>query len=252
MLNKLIVVIPAYNEAESIGKVIAKVPRAFDPRLHVEVLVVNDGSADETVQVAREAGADHIVSFAKNRGLGAAVREGLKEAYQRGADLAVMIDADDEYPADHIPRAIQPILSGEADYVLASRFQQRVRGMKLYRRLGNYCFTLLQMLLLRRWISDGQTGFRAFSRDVLRDLEIIHDYNYAQVMTINIVRQGYRLAEVGIPYKVRETGESFITYRYVARVLPAIWREWRRKPIRANHGPVHKQAASTFSNGHHG
>lgn len=230
MMKKLIVVIPAYNEEESIGRVIAKVPRKFDSQLRVEILVVNDGSIDDTVGVATSAGADHIFSFTHNRGLGAAVREGLQEAYRLGADLAVMIDADDEYPADHIPRVIQPILRGQADYVLASRFKQRVRGMKLYRRLGNYFFTLLQVLLLRLWISDGQTGFRAFSRNVLRNLEIIHDYNYAQVMTINIVRQGYRLAEVGIPYKVRETGESFITYRYVARVLPAIWRECRRKP----------------------
>ena len=231
-MQKLIVVIPAYNEEESIGKVIAKVPRNFHPDVQVEILVVNDGSVDNTVQAAIDAGTDHVLSFSQNRGLGAAVRDGLREAYRRGADLAVMIDADDEYPADHIPRVVQPLLSGSADYVLASRFMNRVRGMKLYRRLGNYCFTLLQIMLLKRWISDGQTGFRAFSRDVLRDFDIIHDYNYAQVLTINIVRLGYRLAEVAIPYKVRETGESFITYRYVARVVPAIWREWRRKPIR--------------------
>ncbi|MGD8191260.1 glycosyltransferase family 2 protein [Brevibacillus ginsengisoli] len=246
-MKKLIVVIPAYNEEESIGRVIGKIPRVFDPAVQVEVLVVNDGSRDATVQVATKAGADHIVSFERNRGLGAAVREGMKAAYARGADLAVMIDADDEYPADHIPRVIQPVLMGEADYVLASRFKHRVRGMKLYRRLGNYFFTFLQMLLLHKWISDGQTGFRVFSREVLHDLEIVHDYNYAQVMTINIVRQGYRLAEVGIPYKVRETGESFITYRYVARVLPAIWREWRRKP--ANRA-ARKQQSTAVSKEH--
>jgi glycosyltransferase involved in cell wall biosynthesis len=227
-MKKLIVVIPAFNEEASIAKVIKKVPRHFHSQVQVEVLVVNDGSTDRTVFVAKEAGAEHIVSFPANRGLGAAVREGLKEAYRRGADLAVMIDADDEYPADHIPRAVAPILENKADYVLASRFKRRVRGMKLYRRLGNYFFTALQMLLLKRWISDGQTGFRAFSRPVLRDMEIIHDYNYAQVMTINIVSQGYRLSEIDIPYKVRETGESFITFRYIVKVFPAIWREWRR------------------------
>ncbi|PWK06948.1 glycosyltransferase family 2 protein [Tumebacillus permanentifrigoris] len=227
-MNKVIVVIPALNEEASIGTVIRKVPRAIAPSVVVEVLVVDDGSTDRTVEVARQAGVDHIVHHERNRGLGAAVRSGLKEAYRLGADLAVMIDADDEYPAEYIPQAIQPVLRDESDYVLASRFRRPVRGMKLYRRLGNYTFTVLQSLLLRKWITDGQTGFRVFSRAVLRDFEIIHDYNYAQVLTLNIVRQGYRLSEIEIPYKVRTTGQSFITWRYVLRVLPAIWREMRR------------------------
>lgn len=230
---KLIVVIPAFNEEGSLGHVIARVPRRFSPLVDVEVLVVNDGSMDQTEEIAKAAGCDHIVAFLRNRGLGAAVREGLREAYRLGADLAIMIDADDEYPADYIPQIVEPILAGRADYVLASRFKRRVKGMKLYRRVGNVCFTLLQILLLRRWISDGQTGFRAFSRAVLRDLEIIHDYNYAQVMTMNIVRKGYRITEIDIPYKVRETGESFITFRgYMTNVLPAIWLEFRRKQVK--------------------
>lgn len=227
-MTKLIIVIPAFNEEASIGEVITKVPRKFRQDVHVEVLVVNDGSIDQTVEVALAAGADHILTYERNKGLGAAVREGMRKAYELGADLAVMIDADNEYPADHIPRVVAPILAGQADYVLASRFLRRVRGMKLYRRMGNYFFTFLQILLLRTWITDGQTGFRAFTRNVLRDMEIIHDYNYAQVMTINILRQGYRLCEVDIPYQVRQTGESFITYRYVTNVFPAIWRELRR------------------------
>ncbi|MDN4593458.1 glycosyltransferase family 2 protein [Polycladomyces subterraneus] len=225
----LYVVIPAWNEEESVGTVIRKVPRHFRPDVEVRVLLVDDGSTDGTVAAAKGAGADEILSFPRNRGLGAAVREGLKEAWRRGADVAVMIDADDEYPADEIPQVVEPILNGDADYVMGSRFKGTIRGMRLHRRLGNYVFTLLQSLLLGRWIYDGQSGFRAFSRDVLRDMEIIHDYNYAQVMTLNIVRQGYRMMEVPITYKVRETGESFIRgWTYLTRVVPAIWREMRR------------------------
>ncbi|MGG0236934.1 glycosyltransferase family 2 protein [Bacillus rhizoplanae] len=226
---KVIVFIPALNEEDSIAHVIRKVPRYFHPSVTVEVLVIDDGSTDRTVEVAKEAGADHIVSFSKNSGLGAAVRAGLKESYHLGADISVMIDADDEYPADEIPNVLQPILEGKADYTMGSRFRGTISGMKLYRRLGNYCFTMLQCILLRKWIRDGQSGMRAFSRQAMEHGEIIHDYNYAQVITLNLVRKGFRVLEVPITYKVRETGESFISFRkYMTRVLPAIWKEMKR------------------------
>lgn len=237
--GRIVVFLPAYNEAAAIGRVISRIPRPAWPGWETLVLVVDDGSSDATAEVARRAGADIIVRHERNRGLGYTVRHAMRLALEHGADMAVMIDADDEYPAEEIPNLLAPLIRGEADYVLGSRFRGRIRGMRLHRRLGNYVFTLLQALVLRRWISDGQTGMRAFSRDVLRDCEIIHDYNYAQVMTLNIVRQGYRLAEVPISYKARETGESFIRFReYVTRVLPAMWRELRRPvPRRAVPSP---------------
>lgn len=226
---KVIVFIPALNEEDSIAHVIQKVPRHFHPNVTVEVLVIDDGSTDRTVAVAKEAGADHIVSFAKNGGLGAAVRAGLQESYHLGADISVMIDADDEYPADEIPNILEPIFAGKADYTMGSRFRGTIRGMKLHRRLGNYCFTMLQCLLLRKWIRDGQSGMRAFSRQAMEHGEIIHDYNYAQVITLNLVRKGFRVQEVPITYKVRKTGESFISFRkYMTRVFPAIWKEMTR------------------------
>ncbi|PEA56746.1 glycosyl transferase family 2 [Bacillus pseudomycoides] len=226
---KVIVFIPALNEEDSISHVIRKIPRHFHPSITVEVLVIDDGSTDRTVEVAKEAGADHIVSFAKNGGLGAAVRAGLKESYRLGADISVMIDADDEYPADEIPNVLQPILEGKADYTMGSRFRGTISGMRLHRRLGNYCFTMLQCILLRKWIRDGQSGMRSFSRQAMEHGEIVHDYNYAQVITLNLVRKGFRVQEVPITYKVRETGESFISFRkYMTRVLPAIWKEMGR------------------------
>ncbi len=99
--------------------------------------------------------------------------------------------------------------------------------MSLHRRLGNYAFTALLMLLTRRRITDGQTGMRAFSREAARRAEIIHDYNYAQVLTLDLLRKGMRMEEVPIRYRVSEHGESFIRWSYPARVLPAIWRELR-------------------------
>ncbi len=222
--------LPAYNEEKSIGTVIRNIPRNFHNKVDVKVLVIDDGSSDRTVDVSKKAGADYIVSFPKNQGLGAAVRAGLRECFERGADVGVMIDADGEYPADHIPHLLQPIFQGEADYTMGSRFLGTIKGMKLHRRLGNYCFTFLQSLLLRRRIYDGQSGMRAFTRQALQQAEIIHDYNYAQVLTLNLFRKGFRVKEVPIPYHVRSNGESFITFKgYLSSVLPAIWKEWNRK-----------------------
>ena len=228
--QKVIVFLPAYNEEKSIAPVIECVPRNIHENVDVEILVIDDGSTDGTVRVAKAAGADHIVSMPRNGGLGAAVREGLAQSFRLGADISVMIDADNEYPADEIPNLLEPIFAGEADYTMGSRFLGTIKGMKLHRRLGNYCFTLLQSLLLRRWIYDGQSGMRAFSRQAMEHAEIIHDYNYAQVITLNLVRKGFRVKEVPITYQVRTEGQSFIKFRkYMSSVLPAIFKEMTRQ-----------------------
>lgn len=235
-MSKIIVFLPAFNEEESIGEVIGNIPREFAGAEAVEVLVIDDGSTDKTVLEAKKAGADHIISFEKNRGLGAAVRTGIEECFKLGADVGVMIDADGEYPAVQIPDLVRPILENKADYTMGSRFMGTIKGMKFHRRMGNYFFTFLQTLLLRKWLYDGQSGMRAFSRPVLEHAEIIHDYNYAQVLTLNLVRKGFRVMEIPIQYQVRTTGTSFISFRrYMTNVVPAVFREMSR--------PVKKAAA---------
>jgi glycosyltransferase involved in cell wall biosynthesis len=227
--QKVIVFLPAHNEEEAIGDVIQNIPRHFHPLVEVNVLVIDDGSTDQTVEAARKAGADYVYSLGTNKGLGAAVRAGLQHCLRLGADIGVMIDADNEYPAEQIPDLLAPIFKGEADYTMGSRFLGEIRGMKWHRRIGNYIFTCLQSLLLRTWIYDGQSGMRAFSRQAMEHAEIIHDYNYAQVLTLNLMRQGFRMKEVPIRYKVRTTGQSFIKFRaYMSAVIPAIWKELRR------------------------
>ncbi|NBD26766.1 glycosyltransferase family 2 protein [Paenibacillus glycinis] len=231
--RKLVVFLPAHNEEGNIGPVIARIPREMGRDWTVEVLVVDDGSADGTVAEARRAGADHVVSFAANRGLGAAVREGLAGCLRLGADIGLMIDADNEYPPEEIPNVIAPIREGRAEYTMGSRFKGTIRGMRLHRRVGNICFTILQAVLLRRMIWDGQSGMRGFSREAMEHADIIHDYNYAQVLTLNLVRQGFAMEEVPITYRVRVHGQSFIKFRnYLGHVLPAIWREMRRPAVR--------------------
>ncbi len=217
---------PARDEEATIGELLDRVARVRVPGHELRPIVVDDGSADRTPKIARERGAG-VVRHPRSRGLGAAVRTGLRAAVETGAPTVAYLDADLEYYPEDIPSLVEPILAGRADYVLGSRFLGSVQGMKLHRRLGNHAFTALLMLLTRRRISDGQTGMRAFSQDAASQAEIIHDYNYAQVLTLDLLRKGFRMEEVPIQYRVREHGASFVTWNYPAKVLPAIWRELR-------------------------
>ena len=225
-MKRLAVLIPAKDEEATIGELLDRLYRVRVPGCEPYAIVVDDGSTDGTARMARERGA-LVIQHEVNRGLGAAVRTGLRVAVQTHAPAVAYLDADLEYYPEDIPRLLEPVLADRADYVLGSRFLGRVRGMSLHRRLGNYAFTTLLAVLSRRKVTDGQTGMRAFSREAARRAEIIHDYNYAQVLTLDLLRKGMRMEEVPIRYRVREHGKSFVRWSYPAKVLPAIWRELR-------------------------
>ena len=220
----VVLFMPAYNEEESVGDCVRRAPTDVLGR-PVAVLVVDDGSTDDTAARARAGGAE-VISLTKNRGLGAAVRVGLEAAVQRGATAVAFCDADGEYPPEELEALVAPILTGRADYVVGSRFRGRIHHMRPHRRLGNLVLTGALSLVARRRITDGQTGYRAFSRAAATDAEIIHDYNYAQVLTLDLLAKGYRYAEVPISYRFRTTGQSFVKLgRYLRNVVPAVYRE---------------------------
>jgi glycosyltransferase involved in cell wall biosynthesis len=225
-VSRIAVVVPAKDEGATIGALLDGISEVSVPGHDLYPIVVDDGSTDATAAIAGGRGAE-VVVHPENRGLGAAVRTGLRAAVASGAVAVAYLDADLEYSPGDIPRLVEPVLSGRADYVLGSRFRGGVRGMRLYRRVGNYAFTALLVLLTGENITDGQTGMRAFSREAADRAEIVHDYNYAQVLTLDLLRKGFRLEEVPIRYRVREYGESFVRWSYPAKVLPAIWRELR-------------------------
>ena len=225
-MNLLSVVVPVKDEEATLGELLDRISRVRVPGYELRPIVVDDGSTDRSAEVARQRDAA-VIRHAENRGLGAAVRTGLCAAVQAGAVVIAYLDADLEYYPEDIPRLVEPILAGRADYVLGSRFAGGARGMRLHRRLGNYAFTALLVLLTRRRISDGQTGMRAFSRVAADRAEIIHDYNYAQVLTLDLARKGVRMEEVPVRYRVREHGASFVKWTYPVKVLPAVWRELR-------------------------
>ena len=221
----VVVFLPAYNEQDVIDTVLRRIPR----RVHghrVDVVVVNDGSTDQTAARAAEAGAE-VVDQPGNLGLGAAVRRGLALAAERDPVAGVYLDADGEYPPEQIPDVVAPVLSGTADYVIGSRFAGTIETMLPHRRLGNLTLTSwLRWTARRQDLSDGQSGFRAFSPAALRAAEVVHDYNYAQVLTLDLLGKGFVYGEVPIRYRFRTTGTSFVSLgRYLRKVLPAVHRE---------------------------
>ncbi len=219
----LAVIIPAYNEAENIPDTLSRMPRSLVPNM--QVVVVDDGSSDGTSDIARRHGADTVVCHPRNRGLGAALRTGLEVAREMDARAAVYVDADGEYSPEQIPELLRPIEAGEADYVVGSRFLGTRERQPVTRLVANLAFTGLLCITSGRRITDGQTGFRAFSRKALECAEIIHDYNYAQVLTLDLLKKGMRMREVPVSYRFRTKGKSFISIKYLWRVPAAMLRE---------------------------
>jgi uncharacterized membrane protein YbhN (UPF0104 family) len=220
----VVLFMPAYDEEACIGEVVRRVPDEVLGR-RVEFFVVDDGSTDRTVERARAAGAE-VVELGTNQGLGAAVRRGLAEGVARGGAAVIFCDADGEYAPEELDRMVAPVLAGEADYLIGSRFAGDIERMLPHRRVGNLALTLWVRVLTRIAVTDGQSGYRALSAGAAADAEVIHDFNYAQVLTLDLVAKGYRYAEVPISYRFRETGVSFVTLgSYLRAVVPAVWRE---------------------------
>ena len=162
---KLFVVIPAYNEAKNIGRVIRGVKKYAK-----KIIVVDDGSKDGTSQIGLQNGAT-VYSHIFNRGLGGALGTGIRAALLNGADIIVTLDADGQHNPDEIPKLIKPISSGKADVAIGSRFLER-QPMPFFRRIGIPFANLITFLFFGAWSTDSQSGFRAFSKKAAENLEI--------------------------------------------------------------------------------
>lgn len=224
---KLVVVVPAYNEGEMIGQTVAalkgmKEPLAADG-MEMSILVVDDGSADATGDLAIKAGADRVVRHRHNQGLGAAVRSGLRAAREEGADIVVKFDADLQHDPADIPALIQPIRQHEADVVYGNRFDRISYPMPLVRKLGNRVFTGLMRWLTGWPLKDSQPGIFAINTHYLRQFYLPGNYNYTQQILMDAYRKGMHFAHVQVAFRERRTGHSFISLKYPFKVLPQIF-----------------------------
>jgi glycosyltransferase involved in cell wall biosynthesis len=215
---KLAVVIPALDEEGTVGAVVAGVPRRILGVGEVEVIVVDDGSTDATGEVAVRAGADRVVAHRRNRGLVACFNHGIALALARGADVVVHLDADGQHDPAFIPQLIGPVLSGDADIVVGVRPLHEPEAGGFVRRHGNRFAAWLFRRAFKVAVRDVTSGYRAFSREALLQLNVVSDYTYTLESLIQAARKRLAVSEVPIPARKRLVGESRVTHslrRYI-------------------------------------
>ena len=242
---KLVVVASALNEAETIGAVVAGVPRRIAGIRDVEVIVVDDGSTDGTQAMALAAGADRIVYHRRNRGLVSTFADGMNAALSDGADIVVHLDGDGQHDPRYVPRLIEPILRNEADVVVGVRPLAEATEMSIVRRQGNRLGSWLFNKLLNTTVSDATSGYRAFSRDALMRLNVISDYTYTLETLIRAARLRLAVAEVAVPALPRRNGESRMT-RSVTRYIAHTGGQAFRTMLHANPLAIFARAATAM------
>lgn len=203
---KIIVTIPAYNEEKSIARIIKEIKQAMDSRKYnYQVLVLDDGSKDHTAEVAKKSGAV-VYSHPKNYGLAETFKTEMEKALQMKADIIVHIDADGQYMPSEIPKLIDEVNKGN-DLVLGSRFKGYIESMPLIKRLGNNAFSKVISQITKTHISDAQTGFRAFTKEVAKSISITSRYTYTQEQIIRAIKQKFKIKEIPV-YFAKRNGKS--------------------------------------------
>jgi len=212
-LRKLSVIVPAYNERDTVGEILRRM-RQVELPVGLEIVVVDDGSTDGTRDALSRFADDtlRIVRHPRNRGKGAAIRTGLAEAT---GDLVLIQDADLEYDPGDWPKLLAPLLSGKASVVYGSRFTGERRNMLFWHWVGNRFLSLVTNILYNTTLSDMETCYKLFDRSVLDGMTLNADrFDFEPEVTARVLRRGIRIYEVPISYAGRERDEGKkITWR---------------------------------------
>jgi glycosyltransferase involved in cell wall biosynthesis len=220
-----IAIVPAYNEERNIGRVLDEL-RAFDPGL--EIVVVSDGSVDRTVAVASEHGA-HVIRLPFNLGIGGAVQTGFRYAWEGHYDIAVRVDGDGQHDPAQLARVLEPVLAGEADIVVGSRFAGDAGyRSSAARRVGIRFLAWVVSAIARQRVTDTTSGFQALNRRAIRLFAADYPHDYPEVEgMVMVIRHRLRLREVPVTMRAREHGRSSIgalgSVYYMAKVLLALF-----------------------------
>ncbi|MBN1263262.1 MAG: glycosyltransferase family 2 protein [Candidatus Pacebacteria bacterium] len=213
--KKLAVMIPCLNEASSLGRVLASIPKRIKGIGRIEVVVIDDGSTDQTRTIAEKAGIKHLVIHKKNQGLAKSFEDGLAKALTIGADIIVNTDGDNQYNQSQISQLVQPILKDRADLVLGNRQIRKLKHMPIAKKWGNLLGSWTIRKLTGTKIRDASTGFRAFSRELASSFGCFLGHTYTHESIIHAALNDFRIIEIPITFKKRQFGHS--------RLIKNIW-----------------------------
>jgi glycosyltransferase involved in cell wall biosynthesis len=195
---KLIIQIPCYNEAQTLPATLAVLPKTLPGLEQIEILVIDDGSTDDTSAVARAQGVEHILRLNGNQGLARAYMAGLSEAIRLGADIILNTDADNQYDARYIPDLLQPILQGQADMVIGCRPIQAIKHFSVFKRFLQSLGSRVVSLLSRTPVKDAPSGFRALTRDAALRLNVFNSFTYTLETLIQAGQSNLRIVNIPV------------------------------------------------------
>ena len=222
--ERVIVVMPAYNAAQTLERTYSDLPRGVVDK----IILVDDVSQDETVEIAQKLGLKTIVHM-QNRGYGGNQKTCYLEALRDGADIVVMLHPDYQYDSTLVPELIAPILKDEADMMMGSRFlggQVQSGGMPVYKIIANRFLTICENLVLGLHLSEGHTGFRAYSRRVLETIPFLlnsDDFCFDSEVIAQAVAFGFRIGEIGVPTRYFDEASSVNFRRSVIYGFATLW-----------------------------
>ena len=209
-MNKTLIIIPAFNEAGSIEKVVADIR---EHRKDCDLLVINDCSTDNTSEVARGLKDCTVIDLSVNLGIGGAVQTGFKYASESGYEYSVQFDGDGQHNAAEIEKILDPVIKGQSDVVIGSRFLKKEPNFRstFARRKGIFIFKIVNLILTGQKITDNTSGFRAYNKRATKFLSHNYPEDYPEPESVVLLgRNGFKISEVSVNMKERQNGRSSI------------------------------------------
>ena len=234
-MHKLVIQVPCFNEAETLPRTLAELPREVDGFDVVEVVIIDDGSSDGTLEVAESLGVAEVTRLVKNRGLAAAFRAGIETALRRGADVIVNTDADNQYQAADIPKLVEPILAGRAEVVVGDRGVGQLKAFspikRRLQRLGSWVIGRASGMAT----PDATSGFRAFTREAALRTLVLSDYSYTleTLIQAGVAGEAVEFVPIRVNPQTRPSRLMRSMSEYIAKSTIAIVRAYTSyRPIR--------------------
>ena len=232
---KLIIQIPCYNEAETLAIALNDLPKEIEGIDTIEYLIINDGSQDETVRVAKEWGVHYVVNFKRNKGLAKGFMAGLDACLRNGADIIVNTDADNQYNGDDIEKLVRPILEGKSDIVIGERPIDQTEHFSFLKKKLQHFGSWTVRVASKSDIPDAPSGFRAYSREAAMKINVVNEYTYTLETIVQAGRN--KVAMTSVPIRtnpeLRKSRLFSSMFGYVKRSMITIVRSFMMyKPLR--------------------